>query len=292
MLSALLFSVTVTVSRQPLVMPESIAVTKGIIYQTRGITELKIDAYLSTKISPKKRPAILFLHGGAWRDGRRDMPNPVTWQFAELGYAAFQCDYRLSQEAVFPAQLHDVRSALRWIKANADRWNIDPEKIGVWGMSAGGHLALLTAYSSGENEEPNVEPIRVNAVGAIFPTTDILQVYRYRLAQKDVRSDLVGIASPEYQLLGGDPERMRDMAKFASPTFYVSSDDPPTWLVHGYNDDVVPIEQSRNLLTLLTQNKVRSQLVILSSLRHEAKYDAFQSGIVSFFQRELGPPQE
>lgn len=289
MLSALLVSVTLSTIRQPLVMPDSITVTKGMIYQTRGVTELKIDAYVSKKAASRKRPAILFLHGGAWRDGRRDMPNPVTWQFAEQGYAAFQCDYRLSQEAVFPAQLYDVRAALRWIKSNADSWNIDPDKIGIWGMSAGGHLALLTAYSSGEYEEKNVDPVRVNAVGAIFPTTDILQVYRYRLAQKDVRSDLVGIASPEYQLLGGDPEKLRDMAKIASPTFFVSKDDPPTWLVHGYNDDVVPIEQSRNLLSLLTQYKVRSQLVVLSSLRHEAKYDAFQSGIVAFFQRELGP---
>ncbi|MBL8059489.1 MAG: alpha/beta hydrolase [Chthonomonas sp.] len=272
-------------------LPSSLEATRAITFATRDRIELKMDVIKSRRsLGGQAAPAILFLHGGAWRDGRRDLPNPIQYELAQRGYVCFQADYRLSQEAPFPAQLHDVRAALNWIKDNAEAWGVDPNRLGVWGMSAGAHLALLTAYSKDALPEKDAKPVRVQAVAAVMPTTDVLEMYRFRLLQRNVRSDLVGQASPEAQLLGGDPEQLKDLAKAASPTSYISSDLPPTWLVHGVKDQTVPAQQSQTLASMLGKAQVRRQLVLLAGLKHEAKWDLFQDGVVTFFQRELGTP--
>lgn len=272
-------------------MPSALEATRAITFATRDRIELKVDVIRSRNADATKSvPAILFLHGGAWRDGRRDAPNPVQYELAQRGYVCFQADYRLSQEGVFPAQLHDVRAAINWIKDNAVAWGVDPNRIGVWGMSAGAHLALLAAYAQDAMTEPETRPVRVQAVAAVMPTTDILGIYRFRLNQKNVRSDLVGPASPESQLLGGNPEQLQDLARAASPISYVNPNNPPTWLVHGIHDETVPVQQSQTLATMLGKAKVRRQLVLLAGLGHEAKWDLFQDGVVTFFQRELGSP--
>lgn len=273
-------------------LPGSLEATRAITFATRDRVELKMDVVKSRRsLGVQSAPAILFLHGGAWRDGRRDLPNPIQYELAQRGYVCFQSDYRLSQESPFPAQLHDVRAAINWIKENADAWGVDPNRIGVWGMSAGAHLALLAAYSKDALPEKDAKPVRIQAVAAVMPTTDILDIYRFRLGQKNVRSDLVGSASPEAQLLGGDPFQLQELAKAASPVSYVSHDSPPTWLVHGVKDDTVPAQQSQTLAILLGKAQVRRQLVLLAGLKHEAKWDLFQDGVVTFFQRELGSPR-
>ncbi len=271
--------------------PSALEATRAITYCVRDRIELKLDVIKARTSNPSApAPAILFLHGGAWRDGRRDGPNPVQYELAQRGFVCIQADYRLSQEGRFPAQLYDVRAALSWIQLNAEAWGIDPQRIGVWGMSAGGHLALLSAYANESMFEPDTRPVRVQAVAAIMPTTDILGIYRYRLNQKNVRSDLVGAASPETQLLGGNPEELKELARAASPAAHVTPDDPPTWLVHGVRDETVPAQQSQSLATILSKAQVRRQLVLLAGLGHEAKWDLFQDGVVTFFQRELGTP--
>lgn len=272
-------------------LPSSLEATRSITFATRDRIELKIDVIKSRRsLGGQAAPAILFLHGGAWRDGRRDLPNPIQYELAQRGYVCFQSDYRLSQESPFPAQLHDVRAAINWIKENAEAWGVDASRIGIWGMSAGAHLALLTAYAGDAMTENGTNPVRVQAVAGVMPTTDVLGIYRYRLAQRNVRSDLVGQSSPETQLLGGDPEQLQDLARAASPVNYVTPDAPPTWLVHGVNDDTVPAQQSQMLASLLGKAQVRRQLVLLAGLKHEAKWDLFQDGVVTFFQRELGAP--
>lgn len=286
----LLTTVLLAKTSVPRVMPASLEITRGITFASRGRIELQLDVIRSKRVDFRRpAPAILFFHGGAWRDGRRDAPNPIAWELAQRGYVCIQADYRLSQEEVFPAQLHDARAAVRWVKENADAWGVDGSKIGVWGMSAGGHLALLTAYAPEILLEANTQPIRVQAVAAIMPTTDVLSIYRFRLTQRNVRADLIGAASPEAQLLGGNPETLAAQARLASPIHHVSPDDPPTWLVHGIKDETVPYQQSQSLLSVLTRQKVRSQLILLSGLGHEARWDAFQDGVVTFFERELGP---
>lgn len=272
-------------------LPANLEATRSIVHATHDRIELQLDVIRSRDFqSTKPAPAVIFLHGGAWRDGRRDAPNPVQFELARRGFICVQASYRFSQEALFPAQLHDARSAVRWTLANADAWGIDRNRIGIWGMSAGGHLALLTAYAPAAFPEPGLEPVRVQAVAAVMPTTDLLSIYRFRMNQKNVRADLVGPASPEAQLLGGNPEERVELARQASPVNWVSNDDPPTWLVHGVRDDTVPYQQSRTLASLLDRAKVRNNLVLLAGLGHEAKWEAFEDGVVSFFRRELGNP--
>lgn len=288
MLNAALISLVLGTSK-PLVMPENLQVASGLVFSNQGRIELKIDVVRRPNFSNKPQPAVLFLHGGAWRDGRRDMPNPVQWELALRGYVCFTCDYRLSQEAIFPAQLLDVRDALKWIATHSSEYGVDSTRIGIWGMSAGGHLASLAAYAPDAFLREGESPVKVRAIAAIFPTTDLVQITKSRLNQKNVRSDLIGAASPEAQLLGANPMQRPDLAAAASPVTYITPDDPPTWIIHGLKDETVPVEQSRIMAASLAKAKVRHQLQVVPNLAHEAKYDLFEDSIVRFFDRELGP---
>jgi len=156
-------------------------------------------------------PLIIWIHGGAWMAGSKDGPSPAS-SFTAKGYAVAHVGCRLSQEAVFPAQIHDCKAAVRWLRANARKYELDPDKFVAWGSSAGGHLVAFLGTSGGVAElEGNVndlkESSRVQAVVDWFGPTDFLHV-------GDAESDLPHKApgSPESKLIGGPLLENKDQA--------------------------------------------------------------------------------
>jgi acetyl esterase/lipase len=185
-------------------------------------------------------PVIVWIYGGGWLYGDKD-PCLIA-RFALRGYAIASIQYRLSGEAPWPAQIHDCKAAVRWLRAHAAEHGLDPERIGVWGASAGGHLACLL----GDAQDPAIEgdegetgvSSRVACVCAFFPATDLIALEADRDQNGRIRYAMK-------RLLGGRVPDRQELARQASPVTWVDANDAPTLLIHGDRDVVIPIAQSR-----------------------------------------------
>ena len=198
------------------------------IYASRGAGSLVADVYTPKTEGP--HPAILAIHGGYWRFGSKQAMAGRARQLADRGYVVVAINYRLAPQSVFPAQIHDVKSAITWMRSNASELQIDPDQIGTYGYSAGGHLALLLGMTDGSEglEGPDATPgidTRVQAVVAGGPAVDFRD-----FADNDDRLAY---------FLGGTPAEVPGNYADASPAQWVSSDDPPTMVFIGENDSVV-----------------------------------------------------
>lgn len=214
---------------------------------------LVLDVYRPGTPASAKLPVVLYTFGGGWIIGSRHQVGQYGYiRLVEKGYAVVAADYRYSTTATFPAQIHDVKAALRWIRANADDYGFDPERIAILGPSAGGHLAAL-AGTSGDvasldgdlrSWTPSERALstRVQAVVDFFGPTD-LTVYR-----EQHRKNGLGAASTiDYFLdpfIGPAGAEDRDRATLANPIHYATADDPPFLIIHGDADPVVPYQQS------------------------------------------------
>jgi acetyl esterase/lipase len=226
-------------------VPESVAVDKDIEYGKGGDVSLKLDLY-----SPKERtglgPAIIFIHGGAWRSGSREMYHYYCVKFAERGYVAATISYRLMRVAPFPAAVEDANCAVRWMRSNAERLGVSPNKIGVAGGSAGGHLSMMVGYAPDSPELAGhgghaESSSRVQAVVNLYGPTDLT-------------TEFARSAGPVRDFLGGKPfDDAADVYRLASPVAHVTKDDPPTLILHGSIDDTVPIAQAELLVKKLEE---------------------------------------
>jgi len=187
-------------------------------------------------------PVILWIHGGGWSKGRKEQHSPAI-SFLNDGYAVASIEYRLSGEAPFPAQIEDCKAAVRWLRANAAKYNLDADRIGAWGHSAGGHLSALLGTSGGVQElEGNGDNMsyssRVQAVCDVSGPADLLRLYHDASdASTGTRPKATSYIDA---LLGGPAEQNKTKAMAASPITYVSKDDPPFLIIHGENDFSVP----------------------------------------------------
>jgi acetyl esterase/lipase len=229
---------------------DTIIVEDNITYGKAGDIELKLD--LARPKGDGPFPAIVFIHGGGWSGGNRHGYRGQIQEAAQRGYVAATISYRLMKfdhakketttaDPIFPAQIHDAKAAIRWVRANAKKYHVDPDRIGVTGGSAGGHLSLLvglTDPSSGlEGESGNPEQSsRVQAVVNVFGPTDMALGY-----------ETSSVAWILRLFMGGTPAEAAECYKAASPVTYVSKDDPPVLTLHGDQDALVPIEQATML---------------------------------------------
>ncbi len=229
-------------------VPEGVTVTRDIPYVTNGHERQRLDLYLPE--TGARLPVIVWIHGGAFRTGSKDQHVPL--EYVGDGYAVASINYRLSQHATFPAQIVDAKSAVRWLRANAERYRLDPARIAAWGESAGGHLAAMLGTSAGVAEFDQGEHRDVSsAVQAVvdhFGPTDFLQMDAHRLPG--------GMAhdapdSPESQLVGGPIQQHPDRVARANPIAYVNGNEPPFLIVHGDRDPLVPYHQSELLRAAL-----------------------------------------
>lgn len=230
--------------REPTRVPEGCTVVRDVVYARAGSKDLTLDIYRPDN-SPAKMPVIVWIHGGGWQSGSKDRCPPAP--LAREGYAVVSINYRLSHEAQFPAQIFDCKAAIRFLRANAGKYNIDPDRIGVWGSSAGGHLVALLGTSGGvkelEGDLGNAQfSSRVQCVVDFFGPTEFTKMD----AQGSNRNHDAP-NSPESKLIGGPIQQNVDKVRRANPITYVTTDDPPFLILHGDQDDTVPLGQSEML---------------------------------------------
>jgi acetyl esterase/lipase len=242
------------------VRPDGSLLYASVPYATvLGYRPLLLDLHVPA--GPGPWPLAVWVHGGAWLSGdRRTLPStiaPVGFheRLLRRGYAVAGVDYRLSGEAIFPAQLHDVKAAIRWLRAYAADLDLDPGRFGLLGESAGGHLVAMAALTA-DAADPALEgdvgltgvSSRVHAVVDWYGVSDVIGLDRRRPD------------SPEALLLGGSPSEVPERAALASPTEHAHGDAPPFLCVHGTDDQVVPYAQSEHLAAMLHAYGVRCDL--------------------------------
>lgn len=218
----------------------------------------KLDVYLPEE-GDGPFPVILSIHGGAFKAGdKRDNQLIPMLEGLKRGYAVVSMNYRLSQEAIFPAQIFDVKAAVRWIRAHSKQYHLDPDKIAAWGGSAGGHLSALLGTSGDVRQLEKLslgnsrQSSRVQAVVDWFGPTDFLKMDE-QLRESNVKNPQVHSVpdSPESELIGKNLEDAPDLVRAANPETYITSDDPPFFIQHGLVDHLVPYQQSVNLANKL-----------------------------------------
>ncbi|HYF79990.1 MAG TPA: prolyl oligopeptidase family serine peptidase [Symbiobacteriaceae bacterium] len=236
--------------------------------------------------TPKKpMPVVIWLHGGGWMSGRsKYSPNP---QLVKHGYFTVTVDYRLTDEAIFPAQIQDVKAAVRWLRANAKTYNIDPDRIAVWGHSAGGHLAALLGTSGGvaELEGDGGSAGQSSRVQAVVNLAGVIDLTKQPEPQDDPSTALG-------RLVGGAVKDKPDMVKQTNPITYITKDDPPVLTFHGQNDKVVPLSQSESLHEALQKAGVKSELALLPDRGHDIVGAAsvppvVEEQVLAFFDKYL-----
>ncbi|MDH3582867.1 MAG: alpha/beta hydrolase [Phycisphaerae bacterium] len=266
--------------------PAASKVLRDIEYAKVGGLSLKLDLYLPPK--PKGTRLLVWIHGGGWRQGSKNRC-PLA-RFTEHAYSVASVQYRLSDKAVFPAQIHDCKGAIRWLRANAGKYGYDAERIGVAGISAGGHLvALLGTGGDVKQLEGKVggNPDQSSRVQAVLdmcgPSDFLLMLEKAPLALNNPRG-AVG------QLVGGPVGKKKDLARLASPAHHVTQDDAPLLIFHGENDRLVNPRQSRHLADLYKKTGLPVALEVIPGGGHVPRqfFDAKRMKIAgAFFARHL-----
>ena len=248
------------------------AAYKGVLYTASGTPEY-MDI-LSPQPGKEPLPVILCVHGGAWTGGDRNEMNAAMAWLQGLGYCTCTIDYRLAPAAPFPAQIEDCKCAVRYLRAHAGELHIDPNRIGVFGISAGGHLALLlglTAHvaklegTGGWNNESS----KVQCVVDLCGPTDLANWPNYAGASPEVHAITEAF-------FGGNPETHHALAVEASPVTYVQKGEPPILMMHGDRDTLVPVSQSEELYSRLKADGNDVTLKIAKGVGH-GSYDVFNS---------------
>ena len=248
---------------RPRQMPESMEVLKDIEYCTGQGKPLLMDILRPQNPSATPRPAVLFLHGGGWENGDKE-DHTVAALLASNGFVAATINYRLSGEATFPAAVEDSKCAVRYLRAHAARYGIDPDRIGAMGSSAGGHLAMLTGCA---DEKAGLEgsggwqdvSSRVKAVVSYFGPSD------FTVGEMGVETASVDLVQ---KFLGGTSEGKPELYRRASPITYVSPNAPPLLLIHGDRDNVVPIEQSERMLRAYREAGRNAKMIRVEGAGH------------------------
>jgi acetyl esterase/lipase len=267
-------------------LPDGVTVTRNLEYGRAGDKILHLDLYLPEK-SEKPFPLLIWIHGGAWRTGAKEGDVVPMLPLTAGGYAMASVEYRLSQEAAFPAQIYDCKAAVRWLRANASKYNLDPGRFAALGASAGGHLAALVGTSGGVAAlEGNVNDLkqssRVQAVVDWYGPADLLQI---GIPPSDIKHNDPG--SPESQLIGGALLDNKDKAAQASPITYVSKETPPFLIMHGDADRSVPFNQSELLQAALQKAGVDSTLIPEKGIGHGFSGPQYLPPILKFLSRCL-----
>ncbi|MEK7467826.1 MAG: alpha/beta hydrolase [Planctomycetota bacterium] len=261
-------------------VPEDVEVKRDVEYGVAKDVSLRLDVYKPKTPPQGLMPAVVWIHGGGWRGGdKNNASNAIA--AAKRGFFAVSINYRLSGQAVFPAAIEDCKGAIRWVRANAKEHGVDPDRIGVWGSSAGGHLALLagcadeSAGLEGKSGYAKVSS-RVQAVCSWFGPADFT---------------IVGSVSrdPVALFLGGTKAEKEEAYKLASPVTHASKDDPPVLMIHGDQDTTVKVEQSEVMLKALKGVGAPAELVVVKGAGHgwKAEGKSFEPGAAEILEMSL-----
>ena len=239
---------------------------RDLVYAEVDGHSLRLDVY-SPRTPAIASPLVVWIHGGAWRSGSKN--NIPVDRWLEHGFAIASVDYRLSPVARFPAQVHDIKAAIRFLRAEASRLHVDPYRLVIAGNSAGGHLAALAGVSQGvEALEGRVgtaldQDSAVQAIVSFYGAANLQSI----LGQSTAHG--LSVRVPALQLLlGGLPDQQVELARLASPTAHVDPRDPPLWLIHGDADPQMPLEQSHELEQAYRRQQLPVDLDIIAGGQH------------------------
>lgn len=266
-------------------------VERDVTYGTAGGADLKMDVYYP-KSATGSLPVVMYVHGGGWTGGdKQDGAGAAAIpSLQDAGFLVVSINYRLAPDFRFPAQIEDVKCAVRYLRGNATKYSLDPERIGAWGGSAGGHLVSLLGVMDdddglgGSGGYPD-ESSRVQAVVDMFGPSDLTREFEGGATGKALGPRVFGTSDSESEIL-----------KISSPVTYVSGDDPPFLILHGDSDKLVPPAQSQELYDILKAADVPTTLVMVKNAGHafmpqggeiSPSRQEINSIVVEFFKREL-----
>lgn len=235
-----------------------------LVYATApGFRPLRLDVYRQV-VPAGPRPLVIYVHGGGWQSGHtRHSGAFANWpgvlaSLARKGYVVASIEYRLSSEAKFPAAIHDVKTAIKWLRTKASEFSVDPTKVVIWGGSAGGQLAALAAVSCGVDSLAPEPPEAAQS--------DCVQGLVAWYGVFDFNGESTGSAVGKY--LGCVPAQCASTAALASPITHLDAKDPPALLIHGEIDKVVPVAQSRAFDAALRAKGIASDLLVIPAVDH------------------------
>lgn len=276
---------------------DGVILKENVEYLEPGREE-KLDLYLpEDRTSATRSPAIVIIHGGGWQGGKKDAVREKVsaTNFARAGYVCVSVEYMKDEDKRWPMNLHDCKNAVRWLRKNADELQVDADNIGVIGGSAGGHLALMVAYTTGvEGLEPEAPypgiSSHVNAVVNMYGITNL-----WTRERCDDKGDSLGTLRETATLFPESREEAPEKFEFTSPVNHVGYDTPPTLILHGRADKTVDRNQAIELATRLEQAGVEHELVMpdggvhTMTLTDERWGRDMMAGTIAFFDRYLKP---
>ncbi len=268
------------------VVPEDVVFERDVVYGKAGEVELKLNMARPKGHDDKAKPlpVVVIIHGGGWAAGSREGHNDLTWQFAKRGYLAVTISYRFAPAFLFPAQVEDAKCAVRFLRASAKKLNIDAERIGAVGFSAGAHLSMMLATmdpadgmegEGGHKDQASKVQAAVSFVGPTDLTVDDLPETSRNIIKN---------------WLGGDLKAIPDVARKASPITYVNKDDSPMLLLQGTVDPLIPNTQAYRMAEAMTKAGVQGRVELVIGGGHgwggkEMEHSAAQ--MFEFFDRWL-----
>jgi acetyl esterase/lipase len=285
-LIALVLSLSLAHAASAAEPPADVVFEKDVVYGKAGDVELKLDLSRPKNPSGKQLPCILVIHGGGWKGGDKSGHQDMTWHFAQKGYVSATVGYRLAPRHQFPSQVHDVKCAVRYLRAHADKYGIDPKRFGAIGFSAGGHLSMMlgttdaSAGLEGEGGWPD-QPSQVQAVVNFFGPTD--------LAADDIPPVVLGILS---DFLGGSKTDKPEEYRKGSPLTHVSPGDAPMLHLQGTKDPLVPHTQVYKIIDAMTKHNVPGRAEFLLGAGHGWGPPELQRTMAisqAFFDQHLRP---
>jgi acetyl esterase/lipase len=235
---------------------------KDIEYASVEGHSLRLDFYQTQK-EELNSPLVVWIHGGAWRSGSKASVPVKHW--LDHGFKIASVDYRLSGQARFPAQVHDIKAAIRFLRRHADSFQFDPARIIVAGASAGGHLAALVGVSNGLDELEGTVGKDLQQSSSVCAAVSFYGASNLNSILGQSTAHGLSVRVPALQLLlGGQPDQVPEASRLASPITHVDEMDPPLWLIHGDADPQMPIEQSTELEKMYRKNKliVRYDIIV------------------------------
>ncbi len=280
-------------------VPAGVTAHRDLAYVANGHSRQKLDLYVPEKAA-ELLPVIIWVHGGGWQAGSKDQCPPLRGGFIERGYAIASIGYRLSDDAIFPAQIEDCKAALRWLRAHAQEYHLDVNRFGVWGSSAGGHLVALLGTSGEEKAFDTganlAQSSQVQAVCDFYGPTDFSVFVSTPGYESHQRAD-----APEGKLIGGAVLENKEKAARPNPINYITKNNPPFFIAHGDKDPTVPINQSQLLFEALKQAGVSVHFHTIHGAGHGGPgFNASEVNemVNAFFDRYLkaktpaaGPPE-
>jgi len=253
-----------------------------IIYKNIGNIELLMDIYKSKEQNPKKSPVVMYIHGGGFVKGSRDnisTTHPIVYELIKLGYTFISIDYRLLDNNIhFPSNIEDVKDSIRWIHKNSDEYNLDADNITLWGTSAGGHLALIAAYTGDDQFEGSEEykgfSSSVNNIIDMFGLTDFRTFYNFSNFSDKEWNNFNMISKILYGKSiskdGINEEFFQYIDKF-SPLTYVGNETVDSLIIHGTIDKTVNIQQSEIISKKLDEFERNYEFLIIEGVGHGFK---------------------